>query len=190
MKIYTKSGDQGTTALWGGMRVKKNHPRVAVYGTIDEANSMIGLAVSLLPKTEVLTIQRLTTIQSELFTLGSELATPPGVKTGMEVLEGASITRLEAEIDEMDQQIEPLRNFILPGGAQAAAAINLARAITRRAERECVNFLEQVSETEANAVRPEVIQYLNRLSDYLFVCGRWINHQFKETETKWAPRKK
>ena len=183
MKIYTKSGDQGETALWGGARVKKSHPRVGAYGTLDEANSMLGLALSFLPPSEIEVDERLNRIQSELFQVGSELATQKGAKNACVLVNSLQIERLEHEIDEMENGLEPLQNFILPSGSSAGSALHLARTIVRRSERECVELTEQED------LRPEVIQYLNRLSDYLFVMARFVNHRLKKTETKWFPPK-
>ncbi len=183
MKIYTKSGDKGETSLWGGGRVKKSHPRVSVYGTLDEANSTIGLALSFLPATQKAVAEALIRVQNELFQAGSELATSPGAKNTCPFVGESEITRLEQEIDHMEGTLEPLRNFILPGGSSTGSALHLARTIVRRAERECVDLsgLEQI--------RPEVIQYLNRLSDYLFVAARYVNHRLQQGETKWIPPK-
>ncbi len=186
MKIYTKSGDMGETSLWGGSRVKKSHPRVGVYGTLDEANSVIGLALSFLPESEVGIIERLTRIQNELFVVGSELATQSGMKTSIVLIESSAVQQLEKEIDEMETQLEPLQNFILPSGSSAGSALHLARTVVRRAERECVDLQSSVNEE----VRAEVIHYLNRLSDYLFVMARFVNKALGKAETKWIPLKK
>lgn len=183
MKIYTKSGDRGETSLWGGGRVKKSHPRVSAYGTLDEANSMLGLGLSFLPESETTLRQSLGRIQGELFQVGSELATTAGAKNTCALVGTLEIEALEHEIDEMETSLDPLKNFILPSGGSAGSALHLARTIVRRSERECVEILQ--SET----LRPEVIQYLNRLSDYLFVAARFVNHQFKQPETKWFPPK-
>ena len=185
MKIYTKTGDKGETSLWGGSRVKKSHPRVSAYGTLDEANSVIGLALSFLPIEEAAIHNRLIRIQNEIFVAGSELATQPGTKTTIVLIEESEISQLEKEIDEMETQLEPLKNFILPSGSSAGSALHLARTVIRRAERECVE-LDSMGEN----LRPEVIRYLNRLSDYLFVAARHVNHVLKQTETKWIPLKK
>ena len=184
MKIYTKGGDTGETSLWGGGRVLKSHPRVAAYGTLDETNSTLGLALSFLPSSETNIISQLTRVQNELFQAGSELATQEGAKNPCALVGASEIEALEKEIDSMESQLDPLQNFILPGGSSAGAAIHVARTMVRRAERECV----QLSQMEK--IRPEVIQYLNRLSDYLFVMGRFTNHQLKQPETKWIPPKK
>jgi cob(I)alamin adenosyltransferase len=179
MKIYTKSGDLGETSLWGGSRVKKSHPRVSAYGTLDEANSMIGLALSFLPKSD----PRLARIQAELFQVGTELATHAGTKNPAAKVSEGEIQSLEREIDAMEATLEPLKNFILPSGGSAGSALHLARTIVRRAERECVDLAQN------EPIRPEVVQYLNRLSDYLFVMARYVNHEAKLPETKWIPPK-
>ena len=181
MKIYTKTGDAGETALFGGGRVKKSHPRVSTYGTLDEANSMIGLALSFLPFEADRTRGRLMRVQNELFQLGAELATPDASKIKSALLGGSEIEQLEHEIDQMETELEPLQSFILPSGASAGSALHLARTIVRRAERECVDL------TQTDPLRAEIIQYLNRLSDYLFVAARFVNHHMKKPETKWNP---
>jgi len=186
MKIYTKSGDLGETALWGGSRVKKSDPRVSAYGTLDEANSAIGAALSFFPKGINglgKTKAQLTRIQNELFQAGSELATQEGVKNTCPFVGDTEITHLETEIDAMEVTLEPLRNFILPSGSSAGSMLHLSRTIIRRAERECVALHEEFP------LRPEVVRYLNRLSDYLFVCARFVNHELKLPETKWDPKK-
>ena len=187
MKIYTKSGDLGETSLWGGNRVKKSHPRVKAYGTLDEANSTLGMALSFLPQSNERSANvglievRLTRIQQELFQVGAELATQAGMKNSCALISEKEITHLENEIDDMESSLEPLKNFILPSGSQAGSAIHLARTIVRRSERECVEMMEE------DALRGELIRYLNRLSDYLFVMARYVNHEFKMPETKWVP---
>jgi len=186
MKIYTKSGDTGETSLWGGSRVKKSHPRVSAYGTLDEANSVLGLALSFLPTGEKVILERLNRIQNELFVVGSELATQAGTKTTIVLIEEDAIVQMEKEIDEMEATLEPLKNFILPSGSSTGSALHLARTVIRRAERECVD-LKFISGEE---IRPEVIRYLNRLSDYLFVMARHVNQTLKQTETKWIPVKR
>jgi cob(I)alamin adenosyltransferase len=183
MKIYTKSGDQGETSLWGGSRVMKSHPRVNAYGTVDEANSMIGLSLSFFPANEPVIHARLIRIQNELFQVGSELATQNGASTSCPFVEDSEIARLEVEIDEMETALPALKNFILPNGSSAGAALHLARTIVRRAERECVDLGHN------EPVRQELIRYLNRLSDYLFVMARFVNQVLGQSETKWLPPK-
>ena len=181
MKIYTKSGDLGETSLFGGGRVMKSHPRVNAYGTLDEANSMIGLAIASLTGDADRFREPLTRIQGELFQLGSELATPNGAKNSCASLTEADIGRIESEIDTMEAGLAPLRNFILPGGGQAGSALHLARTIIRRSERECVDL------SHSEPIRPEVVRYLNRLSDCLFVMARAVNQAAGHVESKWLP---
>ncbi|ASS76130.1 ATP:cob(I)alamin adenosyltransferase [Tumebacillus algifaecis] len=175
MKIYTRSGDKGETSLIYGHRIPKDSIRVETYGTIDEANSMIGLGVSYLRGTAFETddlIEQLLIIQRELFDLGRDLATPVEkiAEKGYHV--GSDKTaRLETFIDSFDAEVPPLTKFILPGGHTAAAALQTARTITRRAERIAVSLSKE------EQVNPEIQRYLNRLSDYLFIAGRAINHR-------------
>lgn len=175
MKIYTKTGDKGETSLIYGHRIPKDSIRVETYGTIDEANSMIGLAVAYLRgvpfRTEDLLVQ-LMAIQRALFDLGRDLATPvEKVQEKGYHVRTEHVESLEAYIDSFDEEVPPLTRFILPGGHQAAAALQVARTITRRAERVAVSLSKEES------VNPEVQRYLNRLSDYLFVAGRAINYR-------------
>jgi cob(I)alamin adenosyltransferase len=177
MKIYTKSGDKGTTSLVYGTRVSKKDQRVSAYGTCDEANSMIGLGLSYL-KAEYFDGKEkfegfFHKIQTVLFHVGAELATPPGKEVKWR-LEDLNIRELEEQIDFLDGTLTPLSNFILPGGHPAGAALHTARTIVRRAEREAVGIGEEVN--------PLVLSYLNRLSDFLFVAARYINQQLGEQE--------
>jgi cob(I)alamin adenosyltransferase len=183
MKIYTKSGDLGETSLFGGGRVMKSHPRVNAYGTLDEANSMLGLSLSFLEPGSESFREALLRIQNELFQLGSELATQNGAKNPCALIGEGEIERLEREIDAMEELLAPLKNFILPGGGSAGAALHLARTIIRRAERECVDL------SHSEPIRPELIRYLNRLSDGLFVMARAVNQAQKKDETKWVTPK-
>ncbi|MGM9925801.1 MAG: cob(I)yrinic acid a,c-diamide adenosyltransferase [Bacillus sp. (in: firmicutes)] len=170
MKIYTRSGDKGTTALVYGKRVSKKNPRVEAYGTCDEANSMIGLAMSLLKqesfegKEDVEKVFH--RIQTELFHVGAELATPIGREV-LWNLEEAHILYMEQVIDRWDAELPQLKNFVLPGGHPSGAALHSARTIVRRAERGAVAIDEEVN--------PLVLCYLNRLSDLLFVAARFVN---------------
>lgn len=169
MKIYTKTGDKGTTSLIYGTRVSKNDARVEAYGTCDETNSMIGLALSYLQgeyftgKEEMFEI--LHKIQTVLFHVGAELATPAGKEVKW-TLDEKDISELEKIIDSWDAALPQLTNFILPGGHQAGAALHVARTVARRAERQAV---------EIGEVNPLVLSYLNRLSDFLFVAARYAN---------------
>ncbi|WP_019123813.1 cob(I)yrinic acid a,c-diamide adenosyltransferase [Brevibacillus massiliensis] len=177
MRIYTKSGDKGETSLVHGVRVPKYAARVEAYGTCDEANSTIGLAMSFLPEDGEWSQFRQTfhVIQTKLFHIGAELATPQGKKVGWPI-EEADVTFLEQKIDEMDGQLETLTNFILPGGHPAASALHVARTVVRRAERRSIQITQQ------EPVNGIVIKYLNRLSDFLFVAARWVNHKLGKPE--------
>lgn len=177
MKIYTKTGDKGSTSLIYGSRVAKNNPLVEAYGTCDEANSMIGLAISYLQneffeeKEQIL--KAFHQIQTTLFHVGAELATPKGKEVKWK-LEDNEILKLETLIDEWDAALPALTNFILPGGHPAGAALHVSRTIVRRAERAAVEIGEDVT--------PEVLAYLNRLSDFLFVVSRFINLRLGQKE--------
>ena len=177
MKIYTKTGDKGTTSLVYGQRVAKNDLRVEAYGTCDETNSMIGLAVSYL-KIENFQGKEIIEnvyhkIQTNLFHVGAELATPTGKEVKWK-LASTEIELLEKQIDEWDTTLPGLTNFILPGGHPAGAAFHVARTIARRAERCVVSLGEEVN--------PLVLAYLNRLSDLLFVTARYVNYQLGQNE--------
>lgn len=179
MKIYTKKGDSGQTSLFGGQRVSKSSKRIDAYGTVDELNSILGMA-----KAAVLSSQGeawVTEIQQQLFVLGSDLATPASKKERINRIGESEITFLENAIDEMEKSLDPLKNFILPGGSQAGALLHFARTVCRRAERitvEC-RHEEEVSAT--------AIKYLNRLSDFLFVIARFENKTSGTPETTWNP---
>jgi len=177
-KVYTKTGDDGTTGLVGARRVAKSSLRVAVYGTVDELSSAIGAALAV-PVAERLKAP-LERIQNELFHLGAELATAPGdeAPAGPRI-EPRHTRALETEIDALSEDLEPLANFILPGGTMAAAQLHLARAVCRRAERELVALATEES------VGGETIPYLNRLSDALFVMARWENKRSGRTDVLW-----
>lgn len=186
MKIYTKTGDKGETALYGGTRVSKASARVESYGTIDELNAFIGVAKSQIENPE--TIKHLEKIQFDLFTLGSEAATPAdkmllanGKSRLPLIISESEIEELENWMDQMEEQLEPLQFFILPGGGKAATSLHVARTVCRRAERALV-FLNDTEE-----VRPELIKYLNRLSDYLFVLARYVSKLQNEKEEYWNP---
>lgn len=182
MKIYTKTGDAGETGLFGGARVSKASTRVAAYGDVDELNSAIGLA-RLHPIDDERDVL-LGVIQSELFDLGAELAAKPGKSVPAPQVGGESIERLERAIDRADEELPPLSSFILPGGSPGAAHLHLARTICRRAERSVVAL---AAESE---VRPEVLRYLNRLSDLLFVLARLANARAGVTDVPWQGRER
>lgn len=186
MKIYTKTGDQGETGLYGGSRISKASARVESYGNIDELNAHIGVAKSHIEDDKV--IGQLKKIQFDLFTVGSEASTPidklflaNGKARLPLVISDKEIEELEHWMDEMDEKLEPLQYFILPGGGKAATFLHVARTVCRRAERSLV-FLNQSEE-----VRSELIKYLNRLSDYLFVLARYISKLNNEPEEYWNP---
>jgi len=162
-RIYTRTGDAGTTGLVDGSRVSKAEPRMAAIGDVDEANSAIGVAIAALG--ERAPAAALLTIQNDLFDLGADIATPEGIDGALRIVP-AQVARLEAEIDTMNADLAPLTSFILPGGDPAAAALHLARAIVRRAERSAV---------AVDGLNPPALAYLNRLSDWLFVATRVVN---------------
>lgn len=184
MKIYTRTGDEGTTGLFGGERVRKSHPRIAAYGTVDETNAHIGLARAHLrgtaPGRDTM-LPLLERIQSELFVLGADLATPTGAKAKVPRITAKHVTFLEEAIDELDDALPALKHFILPGGSLPASALHLARTTCRRAERLTVEAgtLEPINEQSSI--------YLNRLSDFLFVAARWVNHTAGVDEAEWRP---
>lgn len=183
MKIYTKTGDQGTTSLIGGTKVPKSHLRIEAYGTTDELNSYIGLCKDLLADEQSGKI--LQEIQDRLFTIGSSLACDPEKEPKMKIpdLKEADITLLESEIDKMNGILPPMKNFILPGGHITVSHLHIARCICRRAERSCVRL--ELEEKEAESI---IVKYLNRLSDYLFVLARFTAFQLKAEEIPWKPR--
>jgi cob(I)alamin adenosyltransferase len=183
MKIYTKTGDQGTTSLIGGPKVPKSHMRIEAYGTIDELNSYLGLIRDLVSNPH--TIDVISGIQDRLFTIGSSLACDPIKEPKMRLpdLHKEDITLLELEIDRMNEELEPMRSFIIPGGHTTVSQIHIARCVCRRAERSCVRL-----ELESLEVEPLILQYLNRLSDYLFILGRYVGHLLQVPETPWKPR--
>ena len=186
MKIYTKTGDKGETSLYGGTRVSKAAARVESYGTLDELNAFIGLAKAEISDEKV--SSQLQKIQFDLFTVGSEAATPTDKmflangKSRLDLLiSEEEIMELERWMDNFDAELEPLQFFILPSGGKAAASVHVCRTVCRRAERSMV-FLNETEE-----VRPELIKYLNRLSDYLFILARYISKISGEKEDYWNP---
>ncbi len=190
MKIYTKTGDKGKTSLFGGTRVPKYHLRIEAYGTIDELNAHIGLVRD--QKVDDHTASILLKIQNELFTLGSMLATPPEkelLKSGkqrlnIEKTDANKIMVLEKEMDTMNESLPPMTHFILPGGNPIVSHCHIARCVCRRAER----ITTQLSD-ESN-LNPQILMYLNRLSDYLFVLARKLTFDTKSLEIPWIPEKK
>jgi cob(I)alamin adenosyltransferase len=180
MKIYTKTGDDGQTGLIGGTRVSKAHARVACYGAVDELNATIGWAVvacDVDPWRE-----ELQQIQNDLFVLGAELATADGNEK-MLTLQSETVTRLESQLDDLMSEVEPLKNFVLPGGCELAARFHVARTVCRRAERDVVSLAAQ------SAVSQTAVIYLNRLSDLLFAYSLGANHRSGVANIIWiAPR--
>lgn len=189
MKIYTKTGDNGTTGLYGGNRVKKYNLRIESYGTVDELNAYIGLIKDQEISTSIK--DSLLKIQNELFTLGAMLATPAEketLKSGAERLnipkiDSNSIVFLENEIDTMEEGLAPMTHFILPGGHQTVSFCHIARCICRRAERLCVALNDE------ETINNDILKYLNRLSDYLFVLARKLSKDLSVAEIKWIPKK-
>lgn len=181
MPIYTRRGDRGQTSLFGGTRVLKSETRVDTYGTIDELNSVLGLAVSHLSLKHVSLKKELEIIQRTLFSIGSYLANP-----NAEPVPGLSerVGEFERLIDEQTKKMPELHNFILPGGGKAGASLHQARTVCRRAERRLVALMQE-EELDEN-----VVKYLNRLSDLLFSSARFVNHIEKKTETIWKTRKR
>lgn len=165
-RIYTRTGDNGTTGLVDGARVAKSSPRIAAIGTVEEANAALGLALLDIAAPDWRAM--LSRIQNELFDLGADLATPEAIEGALRIIP-SQVDRLERDIDALNEGLEPLRSFILPGGSRAAAGLHLARTIVRRAERQAVATAEE------GWVNPLAIAYLNRLSDHLFVLARAVN---------------
>ncbi len=184
-KIYTKTGDTGSTGLFGGPRVSKADPRIETYGTVDELNAVLGLVRAAGVPDDV--DQQLGVIQSELFSLGAELATPDPAAFNLRVIDTPHIEQLERWIDVHEAMLPPLKNFILPGGSTAAAHLHLARTVCRRAER-CVVGLSALIAPPPDAA---IVTYLNRLSDLLFVLSRVVNCRAGEPEIVWvsSPRR-
>jgi cob(I)alamin adenosyltransferase len=182
-KIYTKTGDKGQTSLIGGTKVPKSHLRIESYGTIDELNSHIGLCIDSMNDIPSQTLLR--EIQDRLFTIGSSLACDPDKEPRMKIpdLKPEDISLLESEMDKMDEVLPVMKSFILPGGHIAVSQVHIARCVCRRAERICVHMQQ-----ENLFVDDLVIQYLNRLSDFLFMLARYTGHQLGIEEIPWKAR--
>ena len=180
MKIYTKTGDHGDTSLFGGQRVSKKHSRIEAYGTVDELNSIIGIARSAGcdPVNEAI----LERVQNELFVLGADLATPPEKNTRIDRIGSNHVKRLEEDIDQLEEKLKPLKSFILPGGSPGAAYLHLARTVCRRAERVCFSC------RQSEIVSDEALVFLNRLSDLLFVMARFQNKSNNIKDVPWKAR--
>ncbi len=186
-KVYTRTGDKGLTQLVGGRRVSKNHVRIESYGTVDELNAIVGLARTFNKQSEAdpALVARLDVmlhrIQNDLFNVGADLATPPDSRwEGMYRVGDEDVARIEGWIDELNEDLGPLKDFILPGGGPVGAFFHQARTVCRRGERVVLALLEEEEETGAG-----VLRYLNRLSDYLFVAGRWAAQALGEEEYLW-----
>jgi cob(I)alamin adenosyltransferase len=184
MKIYTGTGDGGETGLFGGMRVPKDDPRVEAYGTVDEVNAFLGLARASLSERSRTLDAVLSVLQVELFDVGAELATPPErsaspLAARLRAVTDEQVLVLEQMIDSYEAQLEPLKNFILPGGSLAAAQLHVARTVARRAERSIVSL------AEVSPLNPHLIVYMNRLSDLLFVMARTANRLEGISDVLW-----
>lgn len=182
-RIYTRKGDDGSTALVTGERLKKSDPRVEAYGTVDETNSIVGIArlhTGSIPELDAM----LARIQNDLFDLGADLATPPKAELKWEPLRvvASQVARLESEIDLLNADLEPLTSFVLPGGSAAAAHLHLARTVSRRAERLMVAMISE----DPEAASRECLAYVNRLSDFFFVAARWVNDHGR-SDVLWTP---
>lgn len=182
-KIYTKTGDNGTTSLIGGTKVSKSHLRIEAYGTVDELNSYAGLCKDLV--TDSAGKRALEEIQDRLFTIAASLACDPIKEPRLRLpdLKEEDVTFLEQQIDKMNESIEPLKSFIVPGGHPTISHIHIARCICRRAERCCVRL-----EVESLEVEGVILKYLNRLSDYLFTLARYTAHLLQIKDIPWRPR--
>ena len=182
-RIYTRTGDDGTTSLFGGERVAKGNPRIDAYGTVDEVNSEVGMARAHLngePGADRLD-PVLGDIQEELFVLGADLATPVDAEPMVPRIQEAHVDRLESRIDDFDADLQPLKKFVLPGGSPTGASLHSARTVCRRAERLAVQAGTSIP------INDEAVVYLNRLSDLLFVLARWANKQAGIREDTWTP---
>jgi cob(I)alamin adenosyltransferase len=196
VKIYTRTGDAGDTGLFGGERVRKDHPRVSAYGAVDEANAAIGFAAAAPDMPEELRA-KLAGIMSDLFDVGAELATPPPSNAKLDeklvsAVDAARVAELERFIDAVDAEVPALKTFVLPTGTDAAARLHIARAAVRRAEREIVSFTDTSPGADrdiSGVVRPDVLVYVNRLSDLLFAWSRLCNHRGGKGDVPWRARK-
>ncbi|MGZ5849528.1 MAG: cob(I)yrinic acid a,c-diamide adenosyltransferase [Methyloceanibacter sp.] len=182
-KIYTRTGDDGTTALGSGRRVAKYDLRVEAYGTLDEANATIGLARLHTKGSDPGLDAVLARIQNDLFDLGADVCFPAETKDarGRLAVTDTQVERLEAEIDALNRELEPLRSFVLPGGSEASSFLHLARTVSRRAER----LMVELAAREGEPVGPEALRYINRLSDFLFVAARFANDKGK-SDVLWV----
>lgn len=182
MKIYTKTGDRGDTGLFGGPRVGKDSPRIEAYGAVDELNSVLGIARA--HRLDARCDALVGKIQNDLFSVGAQLATPDPAAHSINCVNDADIAALEQAIDEFEAHLQPLKEFILPGGCPAAAQLHFARTVCRRAERQLVALMRQAGES----IGSEPLVYLNRLSDLLFVMARAVNHAAGCADVPWQKR--
>lgn len=180
-KIYTKTGDAGETSLFGGKRIPKHHVRIEAYGTVDELNSHIGMLRDQILISEIR--EELLGIQHTLFVLGSHLAATPGKNLSLPNFDPEEIVRLERAIDFMDEHLQPLKTFILPGGHPHVSQTHICRCVCRRAERNATHL------HETEPVNPDIIRYLNRLSDYFFTLARYVGLKMNAEEVPWIPNK-
>ncbi len=187
MRIYTKTGDTGTSSLFSGKKVSKSHPRLNAYGTFDELNAHIGVFLSNLQATDLpraqsdLVLQQVVPMQSWLFTMGSHLACDSEkTREKLQAVDAQWITNLEEWIDELEKDLPPLKSFILPGGGLAGSQLHVCRTVCRRAERYVVELINQ-----SDDIQPEILKCVNRMSDYFFVLSRWINKMTGHEETLW-----
>lgn len=179
-KIYTKTGDQGETGLFGGKRLPKSHLRIEAYGTIDELNAFLGLLKDAIKEEKLGTFIK--SIQDNLFTIGSRLASDPEKEMQVPEIKGEAVEVLEKYIDEMEEKLPSLKNFILPGGHTTVSFCHIARCVCRRAERRVVALALE------SPVEPIILNYLNRLSDFLFVLGRKLAQDLNAPEIPWTPK--
>lgn len=190
MRIYTKTGDLGETGLFGGERVYKNDIRVDAYGSVDELNAVLGVAVASQSEPEIDAL--LLAIQHDLFMLGSDLATPETEelqrgRVTIQRVPSEKVEALEVWIDQFEAELPPLTRFILPGGTLLSAQLHMARTVCRRAERMCVTLMRSLEEAGITALNPEIVRYLNRLSDLLFVLARVANYRQGREDVPWNP---
>lgn len=184
MKIYTRGGDDGSTGLYGGARVSKADPRVEAYGSVDELNAVLGWARAASPSDQVDAI--LAAAQETCFRLGAWLASAPGKDPGVPGVDDDDVEALEVAIDAMEADLDPLKNFILPGGSELGARLHVARTVCRRSERAIV----ALAAGEDDSVDGIAVRWVNRLSDMLFVQARWVNQRSGSMEVPWQPRTK
>lgn len=182
MRIYTRTGDNGETSLFSGERVKKTHPLLAAYGTVDECNSLVGAALAAGAQKEVVELGQ--QLQRKLFYLGGDFATSMGSAREIQRIRREDVEGLEREMDRLQEILPPLRAFILPGGTAAAGLLHVARAVARRAEREAIEASEEI------AINPQALIFLNRISDYLFLLARYENWLAGIEEIEWRVEKK